>query len=88
MNQLNNEKQKKTTPSGTPVKPKIPLPVKEEPAKIPAPCAMLTEERAREIIREEILKREMEKIHLLNEINTRAKKLQEEFGSKTYEIDT
>jgi hypothetical protein len=88
MNQLNNEMQKKTTPSGIPVKPKKPSPTKEEPAKIPAPCAVLTEGRVREIIREEILKREMEKIHLLNEINTLAKKLQDELGSKTYEIDS
>ena len=46
---------KKPTPSGKPVKPKKPLPAKEEPAKIPVPCG-LTEERAREIAREEIEK--------------------------------
>ena len=46
---------KKPTPSGKPVKPKKPLPTKEEPVKIPVPCS-LTEERAREIAGEEIEK--------------------------------
>jgi hypothetical protein len=43
----------KPKPSGKPVKPKKPLPTKETPAKVPVACG-LTEERAREIAREEI----------------------------------
>jgi hypothetical protein len=45
----------KPKPSGKPVKPKKPLPEKEIPAKVPVPCG-LTEERVREIAREEITK--------------------------------
>lgn len=55
MKQLNSEQLKKST-SGKPVKPKKPLPTKEESAKIPVPCSMLTEERVREIAKEEIQK--------------------------------
>ncbi len=56
MVQLNNKQLNKSTPSGKPIKPKKPLPIHEESVKIPVPCS-LTEERVREIVREEILKR-------------------------------
>ncbi|HEY42062.1 MAG TPA: hypothetical protein G4O18_09460 [Dehalococcoidia bacterium] len=51
---------KNPTLSGKSVEPQKPLPTKEEPTKIPVPCATLTEERVREIVREEIHKWEEE----------------------------
>jgi hypothetical protein len=45
---------KKSQTSGKPVKPIKPQPTKEEPVKIPVPCSVLTEERVREIVREEM----------------------------------
>lgn len=66
---------KKSTHNGTPVKPKKPLPIKEEPAKVPTPCAVLTEEGVREIAREEILKREMEKVELVQKIDALAQNM-------------
>lgn len=54
MSQLNNGNQKKSIPNGKPVKPKKPVPTKEEPVKVPVPCSVLTEERVREIAREEV----------------------------------
>ena len=39
-----------------PVKPKKPLPAKEEAVKIQVPRSVLTEERVRKIVREEIIK--------------------------------
>lgn len=52
----------KPAPSGKPVKPNKPVPAQEQSAKIPVACSVLTEERVREIAREEVLKREMEKL--------------------------
>ncbi len=47
---------KEPAPSGKPVKPKKPLPTKQEPEKVLVPCSVCTEERVREIAREEIIK--------------------------------
>lgn len=52
-------KDNKEVPSGKPIKPKKPMPTKEGTEKIPVPCG-LTEERVREIAREEIIKWEEE----------------------------
>jgi len=56
MNQLSKKENRKSNPSGKPVKPQKPPPTKEEAVKIPVPCAVLTEERVREIAREEIIR--------------------------------
>jgi len=53
VNKLSKEQSRKPQISGKPVKPKKPLPTGEESAKVPVACC-LTEERAREIAREEI----------------------------------
>ncbi len=50
---MHKKSQRESTPSGKPVKPKKPAPVKEEGVKISVPCSVLTEERVREIAREE-----------------------------------
>ena len=68
----------KSTTSGEPVKPKKPLPSKEEPVKIPVPCSVLTEERVREIAREEVLRREMEKIAVIHQIDALAQNMTSE----------
>lgn len=53
---------KEPRPSGKPARPKKPHPAKEDSAKVPVPCgaraqgATLTEERVREIVREEVAK--------------------------------
>jgi len=52
---LSKGKLRKPQTSGKPVHPKKPLPAKEAPAKVPMACC-LTEERAREIAREELIK--------------------------------
>ncbi len=46
---------KQTAPNTKPVKPKKPAPAQETSVKIPVPCS-LTEQRVREIAREEIIK--------------------------------
>lgn len=51
MVQLNDKPLK---PSGKPVKPKKPPPTKESPAEVPVPCPVLTEERIREIVKDEM----------------------------------
>jgi hypothetical protein len=56
MSQLNNKRKREATPSGKPVKPKKPLPTRKGAEKVPVPCSVLTEERVREIAREEALK--------------------------------
>ena len=54
MDKLNQKKE--STPIEKPVKPKKPLPTKEESMKIPVPCLALAKNQIREIVREEIIK--------------------------------
>ena len=55
-------KEKPKEPIGKPVKPKKPIPIKEESTKIPVPCSALTEEGVREIVRDEIAKWHKERV--------------------------
>lgn len=69
MSQLSKKEPQTPETKGKLVSPKKPTPTIEEGNKVPIPVGTLTEDRVREIMREEIAGMAIRKINLLNKIN-------------------